>query len=82
MDSLGSMQSSFRPQKTRSLTIAGRKNLECRPSAIGKAVARMEGTAQACASPSSTRSITLNREGALFLERCRRSFRNQEAAEA
>ncbi len=44
-------------------------SLACRPSAIGKAIARLEERLAVRLFHRSTRSIALTQEGALFLER-------------
>jgi DNA-binding transcriptional LysR family regulator len=80
MDSLGSLNAFVRAAEARSFTVAGRQ-LGVSSSAIGKAVARMEGHLGVRLFPRSTRSITLTTEGSLFLERCRRIFSEIEAAE-
>lgn len=51
------------------------------PSAVGKAVARLEARLGVRLFHRSTRSLTPTAEGALFLDRCRRVFCEIEAAE-
>jgi DNA-binding transcriptional LysR family regulator len=51
------------------------------PSAVGKAVARLEARLAVRLFHRSTRSLTPTAEGALFLDRCRRIFCEIEAAE-
>jgi DNA-binding transcriptional LysR family regulator len=80
MDSLGSLNAFVQAAEARSFTVAGRQ-LGVSSSAIGKAVARMEGRLGVRLFHRSTRSITLTAEGALFLQRCRRIFSEIEAAE-
>jgi DNA-binding transcriptional LysR family regulator len=80
MDSLHSLNAFVRAAETRSFTLAGRQ-LGLSPSAIGKAVARLEQRLGVRLLHRSTRTITLTPEGAAFLERCRRIFREIEAAE-
>jgi len=80
-DSLGALDAFVRAAEARSFTAAGRQ-LGVSPSAIGKAVARLEERLGVRLLHRSTRSVTLTPEGALFLERCRRIFSEIETAEA
>ncbi|QFQ86698.1 LysR family transcriptional regulator [Paracoccus kondratievae] len=80
MDSLGSMNAFVRAAETRSFTKAGAQ-LGVSSSAVGKAVARLEGRLGVRLFHRSTRTITLTAEGTLFLERCRRIFSEIETAE-
>lgn len=80
-DSLGALDAFVRAADARSFTVAGRQ-LGVSPSAIGKAVARLEQRLGVQLLHRSTRSVTLTPEGGLFLERCRRIFSEIEIAEA
>src|SRR5262245_31593296 len=80
MDSLGSLNAFVQAAEARSFTVAGRQ-LGVSPSAIGKAVARLEDRLGVRLFHRSTRTITLTSQGAHFLERCRRIFCEIEAAE-
>jgi DNA-binding transcriptional LysR family regulator len=80
MDSLGSLNAFVQAAEARSFTTAGRQ-LGVSSSAIGKAIARLEGRLGVRLFHRSTRAIALTSEGALFLERCRRIFCEIEAAE-
>lgn len=80
MDSLGSLNAFVQAAEARSFTLAGRQ-LGVSPSAIGKAIARLEERLNVRLFHRSTRTITLTPEGTLFLERCRRIFCEVEAAE-
>ncbi|WP_274425567.1 LysR family transcriptional regulator [Chelativorans sp. YIM 93263] len=80
MDSLGSLSAFVHAAELRSFTAAA-NHLGVSPSAIGKAVARLEERMQVRLLHRSTRTITLTSEGVLFLERCRRILAEVEAAE-
>ncbi|NVN37490.1 LysR family transcriptional regulator [Komagataeibacter swingsii] len=80
MDSLGSLNAFVHAAEARSFTTAG-KQLGVSSSAVGKAIARLEGRLGVRLFHRSTRTITLTPEGGLFLERCRRIFSEVEAAE-
>lgn len=80
MDTLGSLNAFVQAAETRSFTIAGRQ-LGLSPSAVGKAIARLEERLGVRLFHRSTRTVTLTPEGALFLERCRRIFSEFEQAE-
>jgi DNA-binding transcriptional LysR family regulator len=80
MDNLGSLNAFVQAAEARSFTLAGRQ-LGVSPSAIGKAIARLEERLNVRLFHRSTRTITLTPEGTLFLERCRRIFCEVEAAE-
>lgn len=80
MDSLGSLNAFVQAADARSFTLAGRQ-LGVSPSAVGKAIARLEERLNVRLFHRSTRTITLTPEGTLFLERCRRIFCEVEAAE-
>ena len=81
MDSLGALNAFVQAADARSFTEAATQ-LGVSPSAVGKAIARLEGRLSVRLFHRSTRSITLTPEGTLFLERCRRIFCEIEAAEA
>lgn len=80
MDNLGTLGVFVQAADTRSFTAAGRR-LGLSPSAVGKAIARLEERLAVRLFHRSTRTITLTPEGALFLERCRRILSEIEAAE-
>lgn len=80
MDSLGALNVFVKAAEARSFTVAGRQ-LGVSPSAVGKAVVRLEERLGVRLFHRSTRAITLTPEGRLFLERCRRIFSEMEAAE-
>ncbi|OCP38269.1 LysR substrate-binding domain-containing protein [Ensifer sp. LC163] len=81
MDSLGALNAFVQAADARSFTEAATQ-LGVSPSAVGKAIARLEERLSVRLFHRSTRSITLTPEGTLFLERCRRIFGEIEAAEA
>ncbi|WP_457587050.1 LysR family transcriptional regulator [Ensifer canadensis] len=81
MDSLGALNAFVQAADARSFTEAAAQ-LGVSPSAVGKAIARLEERLRVRLFHRSTRSVTLTPEGALFLERCRRIFCEIEAAEA
>ncbi len=81
MDSLGALAAFVQAADANGFTEAGRK-LGVSPSAVSKAVQRLEERLGARLFHRSTRSITLTPEGAVFLERCRRILCEVEAAEA
>lgn len=80
MDRLGALNVFVQAAESRSFTAAGRQ-LGVSPSAVGKAIARLEERLGVSLFHRSTRSITLTTEGLLFLDRCRRIFGEIEAAE-
>ena len=80
MDSLGSLGVFVQAAETRSFTQAAQQ-LGVSPSAVGKAIARLEDRLGVRLFHRSTRSITLTAEGAVFLGRCKRIFDEVEAAE-
>ena len=81
MDSLGALNAFVQAADFRSFTEAATQ-LGVSPSAVGKAIARLEERLSVRLFHRSTRSVTLTPEGTLFLERCRRIFCEIEAAEA
>jgi DNA-binding transcriptional LysR family regulator len=80
MDSLGSLGVFVQAAETRSFTVAAQQ-LGVSPSAVGKAISRLEDRLGVRLFHRSTRSITLTAEGAVFLSRCKRIFDEVEAAE-
>lgn len=80
MDSLGALPIFIQAAETRSFTAAGHQ-LGLSASAVGKAIARLEGRLGVRLFHRSTRTITLTQEGHLFLARCRRILGEVEAAE-
>ena len=80
MDTLGTLRIFVQAADTGSFTVAGRQ-LGLSPSAVGKAIARLEEHLGVRLLHRSTRSVTLTSEGACFLERSRRILGELEAAE-
>lgn len=80
MDSLASLGVFVQAAETRSFTAAAQQ-LGVSPSAVGKAIARLEERLGVRLFHRSTRSITLTAEGLTFLGRCKRIFDEVEAAE-
>src|ERR1700712_2660388 len=80
VDSLGALTAFVRTAETRSFTEAGRQ-LSLSSSAIGKAVARLEERLGVRLFHRSTRSITLTQEGKIFLDSCRRIFKEIDTVE-
>jgi DNA-binding transcriptional LysR family regulator len=80
MDRLGALDVFIQAAETRSFVAAGRQ-LGVSPSAVGKAIARLEHRLGVSLFHRSTRSMTLTAEGSLFLERCRTIVGELEAAE-
>lgn len=80
MDSLSALPLFIQAAETRSFTVAGQQ-LGLSASAVGKAIARLEGRLGVRLFHRSTRTITLTQEGHLFLVRCRRILGEVEAAE-
>jgi DNA-binding transcriptional LysR family regulator len=79
MDSLGALGVFVQAAETRSFVGAARR-LGVSPSAVGKAVARLEAQLGARLFHRTTRSIALTPEGNLLLERARRIFAEVDAA--
>jgi len=78
MDSLGALNVFVRVTETRSFVgAAGRLGVS--PSAVGKAVARLEAQLGARLFHRNTRSVALTAEGGLLLDRCRRIFAEIDA---
>lgn len=80
MDSLSALSAFVQAAEFGSFTAAGRK-LGVSPSAVGKAITRLEDKLGVRLFHRSTRAITLTPEGSCFLERSRRIFCEIEAAE-
>jgi DNA-binding transcriptional LysR family regulator len=80
MDRLGSQSAFMEAADAGGFTEASRR-LGISPSAVSKAVIRLEERLRTRLFHRSTRSITLTPEGRLFLERCRRIAAEMEAAE-
>lgn len=80
MDSLNALSAFVQAAECGSFTAAGRK-LGVSPSAVGKAITRLEDRLGVRLFYRSTRAITLTPEGSCFLERGRRIFSEIEAAE-
>ncbi|AHG18639.1 LysR family transcriptional regulator [Chania multitudinisentens RB-25] len=80
MDSLSALNAFVQAAETRNFTVAGQR-LGLSPSAIGKAITRLENKLGVRLFHRSTRAITLTPEGSCFLERCRRILCELEVAE-
>jgi DNA-binding transcriptional LysR family regulator len=80
MDRLAPLNAFIRAAEARSFTAAGR-DLGISPSAVGKAVARLEERLGVQLLHRSTRKVTLTSEGEKFLKRCQTIFGEIEAAE-
>lgn len=80
MDRLGPLEVFAHAAEARSFTAAGR-DLGISPSAVGKAIARLEERLGVQLFHRSTRSVALTREGSRFLVRCQTIFAEIEAAE-
>ncbi|WP_448954377.1 LysR family transcriptional regulator [Labrys neptuniae] len=80
MDSLGALNAFVQTVDAGGFTDAGRR-LGISPSAVSKAVARLEDRLGTRLFHRSTRSVTLTAEGLMFLERCRRILSEFEAAQ-
>ncbi|HKS35165.1 MAG TPA: LysR family transcriptional regulator, partial [Enterobacteriaceae bacterium] len=80
MDSLGSIGLFVRVAGRLGFSAVAR-DLGISPSAVGKAVARLEARLGVRLFHRSTRTLALTAEGEIFLERCRRILSEVEAAE-
>jgi DNA-binding transcriptional LysR family regulator len=80
IDSLGSIGLFVRVAEKRSFSAVAR-DLGLSPSAVGKAVARLEARLGVRLFNRSTRTLALTSEGERFLERCRRILCEVEAAQ-
>ena len=81
LDSLNALKVFTCAADTRSFTDAG-EQLGLSPSAVGKAIGRLESKLGVRLFHRSTRSITLTHEGQQFLESCRRIFSEIDAIES
>jgi DNA-binding transcriptional LysR family regulator len=81
MDKFAALQAFVQAGEARSFVAAGRQ-LGLTPSAIGKAVARLEDELGARLFYRSTRSIALTEEGAAYFDRCRQILNDLNLAEA
>jgi DNA-binding transcriptional LysR family regulator len=81
MDKLSAINAFVQAAETRSFVEAGRQ-LGMSPSAVGKAVARLEDDLLVRLLQRSTRSMALTEEGALYLECCRQLLLELERTEA
>lgn len=81
MDNLGSIGIFVRVAERLGFSVVARE-LGVSPSAVGKAVARLEARLGVRLFYRSTRTLSLTAEGERFLERCRRILSEVEAAEA
>lgn len=80
MDRVAQLTAFVQAADARSFTVAAHQ-LGVSPSAIGKAISRLEQRLGTRLFHRSTRSITVTQEGSMFLERCRRVLCELEAAE-
>jgi DNA-binding transcriptional LysR family regulator len=81
MDKLAALQAFVQAGEARSFVAAGRQ-LGLTPSAIGKAIARLEDELGVRLFHRSTRSIALTEEGAAYFDRCRQLLSDLSSAEA
>ena len=81
MDKFASVNAFMRAAGTRNFSEAGRQ-IGISPSAVGKAISRLEQRLGVRLFHRSTRSVMLTPEGQLFLDRCTRIVEEIEAAEA
>lgn len=79
MDSLGALNVFVHVAEAGSF-VGASHHLGVSPSAVGKAIARLEAQLDARLFHRSTRAIALTAEGGLLLERCRRIFAEVDAA--
>lgn len=80
MDRLSGLDTFVQAADALSFTVAAAR-LGISPSAVGKAISRLEERLGIRLFHRSTRTVTLTPEGALFLERCRRALSELEAGE-
>ncbi|AYM14303.1 LysR family transcriptional regulator [Agrobacterium tumefaciens] len=80
-ESLGALQAFVQAAEKRSFKLAGQV-VGLTPSAVAKAIQKLEEQLSVRLFHRSTRSITITEEGALFLDRCRRILAEVEAATA
>lgn len=81
IDSITAMQAFVQAAEKRSFKMAGQV-IGLTPSAVGKAIQKLEEQLSVRLFHRSTRSITLTDQGLLFLDRCRRVLAEIEAAQA
>lgn len=81
VESLGAMRAFVHAADKRSFKAAG-QIVGLTPSAVGKAIQKLEEQLSVRLFHRSTRSITITDEGLLFLDRCRRILGEVEAAQA
>ncbi len=81
IESIAAIQAFVLAADRRSFKLAGQV-MGLTPSAIGKAIQKLEDQLSVQLFHRSTRSIALTEEGALFLERCRRILNEVEAAQS
>jgi DNA-binding transcriptional LysR family regulator len=81
VDSLSALNAFMQAAETRSFTSAGRQ-LSLSPSAVTKAVSRLEERLGVRLFHRNTRGLSLTQEGALFLESCRRIFSEMDSVHA
>lgn len=81
VESIGAIQAFVQAADKRSFKLAG-QTVGLTPSAVGKAIQKLEDQLGVRLFHRSTRSITITDEGLLFLDRCRRILAEVEAAQA
>ena len=81
IESVGAMQAFVQAADKRSFKLAG-QIVGLTPSAVGKAIQKLEDQLGVRLFHRSTRSITITEKGLLFLDRCRRILAEVEAAQA
>lgn len=81
IESIGALRAFVQAAEKRSFRLAGQA-VGLTPSAVGKAIGKLEDQLSVRLFHRSTRSITITDEGAIFLERCRRILAEVEAAAA
>lgn len=79
VESIGAMQAFVQAAEKRSFKLAG-QIVGLTPSAVGKAIQKLEDQLGVRLFHRSTRSVTITEEGVLFLDRCRRILAEVEAA--
>ncbi|MBB1250956.1 LysR substrate-binding domain-containing protein [Rhizobium sp. G21] len=81
VESIGAMQAFVQAADKRSFKLAGQV-VGLTPSAVGKAIQKLEDQLGVRLFHRSTRSVTITDEGLMFLDRCRRILAEVEAAQA
>lgn len=81
IESIGAMHAFVQAAEKRSFKLAGQV-VGLTPSAVGKAIQKLEDQLGVRLFHRSTRSVTITDEGSLFLDRCRRILAEVEAAQA